>query len=172
MDFNPEGTNREESAKPSGSSRAVVVAVLIVAALVMAYLAFSLFVLQGKTVLPNTRAAGVDVGGMTAGKAEMALRAALESPVTVPLAFPDFTRTVTSGDAGATWDCAAGAQRALAYGRENGILAAGWNYLRALAAGGRSSPGVSENCRMRFRTAFPSVTRSAITVEPSMGTRS
>ncbi|HPE16900.1 MAG TPA: VanW family protein, partial [Oscillospiraceae bacterium] len=114
----------------------IVAAVLIVAALVTAYLAFSLFVLHGRTILPNTRAAGVDVGGMTVGEAEMALRAALEEPVTVTLRFPDFTSSVTSQEAGVAWDCAAGARRALLYGRESGILGAGFHYLRALTVGG------------------------------------
>ncbi|MGI5963276.1 MAG: VanW family protein [Lawsonibacter sp.] len=123
-----------------GAKKWLIVAAVIVAVLVLAYLGLCVWVGRSNTVLPNTTADGVELGGLTREDARSKLEQELNSQnngfcvnLTVPgqdksYAFPaDSTNIVV--------DPQQGAQEAWQTGREYGFLAQGWYLLKALIAG-------------------------------------
>jgi len=121
-----------------------IAAACVVLALVGGYLGLCAGVSGGGTALPNVTVMDVDLGGMTADQAAQAL-AQVGSPlpadaaVTVSVEGLQGAFRVPVGDA-LVVDAAATAQEALAYGRADGFLASGAQFLGTFFGGHAVDP--------------------------------
>ena len=126
--------------KSGGSKKWILVAAAVAAVLVLAYAGLCFWVSQSGTVLPNTTADGVELGGLTLEQAKDRLEETLNSrqdgfQVSLTVAGHEGSYAFHADSPYIVVDAQAGAQAAWQSGRENGFLAQGWHLIAALAAG-------------------------------------
>ena len=123
-----------------GPKKWMIIVAAVVAVLVLAYLGVCAWVGQNGTILPNTTADGVKLGGMTREQARQALEQALNSredgfQVNLAVAGHEGSYAFPADSPYIVVDAQAGAETAWQSGREHGFLAQGWHLLAAVVAG-------------------------------------
>ena len=129
------GKSSPKKKKQRGTGMAVAAAVLSVILLVgVGFYAYGSRLVNSKTIYPNVRVAGVDVGGLTASAAQEAVQEDvanryLASTLTVQL--PDRILSFDPKQTNVALDADLAIKEAMAYGRSDGVFKAVLNYLRS-----------------------------------------
>lgn len=121
--------------KSGGFRKGPVIAGIVVAVLIAAYLGLCAWVGASNRVMPHVSAAGVDLSGMTAEQASAAMEQAVEEyghSATVTLRYGTWSGTLSCAQFRTGADT--GADAALRVGREH-FLTQGFQYLRHLLGG-------------------------------------
>ena len=127
---------RQKKTRVSGSTVAVIVLAVIVAAAVAGVLGLGAYVAGLDTVYPNITVAGVDISGMSYDKAHSTLLNAdlgVPAGVTATAKLTDLVSvSVTSDEAGLTYSVTDAVDTAYAVGRGEGFFADMFSYLDCL----------------------------------------
>jgi vancomycin resistance protein YoaR len=132
--------NIEEKKLQPGRKRAAVILAVLAALLALSYLGLCAYADKTGRIMPNTSAAGVELGGLTRAQAAARLDAELGSryegqAVTFAYDGKDGRSSVTITSDSVAVDVDGVAADALSLGREDGFLMMGWGFLRGLAGG-------------------------------------
>ena len=130
--FQQSGTNAQAAVKQKKLKKAVIFAAGAAVILLVAVLLWGSSLLRSSTIFPHVVVAGVDVGGMTADRAQEAVESAvaeLYRTSTVQVQLPDQTLTFDPEQTNVSLDAQAAIDEAMAFGRSKGAFAAVLQYL-------------------------------------------
>ena len=143
------GKRLAEKTEKRGSKRPWMIAVIIAAVLVAAYLALCAYAGSLDTFYPNRHINGIDVGGLTVSEAQSALETRLPAQTTILVNEErQLQTTLTVAELGYTAESFAGdAQFWMDAERDTPFLRRGWAYLATLSGhwpGGAHWPDMNE----------------------------
>lgn len=143
------GKRLAEKTEKRGSKRPWMIAVIIAAVLVAAYLALCAYAGSLDTFYPNRHINGIDVGGLTVSEAQSALETRLPAQtITLVNEEQQLQTTLTVAELGYTAESFAGdAQFWMDAERDTPFLRRGWTYLATLSGhwpGGAHWPDMDE----------------------------
>lgn len=128
------------SKEGGGPKKWIIAVAAVVVVLLLAYLGLCAWVGQSGTVLPNTTADGVELGGLTREEARDRLEQTLNSredgfQVSLTVSGHEGSYAFHADSPYIVVDAQAGAEAAWQSGREYGFLAQGWRLIASLVAG-------------------------------------
>ena len=125
--------NKKRKKQRRGLRAGLIVTFVLVLLLAVGLYAWGSMLESGKTIYPNVRMAGVEIGGLTTGEARAKVETAVAQAYTastLEVQLPDRTITFSPEQTSVAIDTEEALREALAYGRSDGPFQAIWNYLR------------------------------------------
>ena len=123
----------------NSKKKAILIAGIVLAVLVVGYGALSALAITSDTVYPKVDVAGIAVGGLSGSEAEAVLSEELADVYDTTgidlMLDGNVAATLTLSELGANADAEAAAQQAYAYGRSGSKLLWGWDYGKCLLSG-------------------------------------
>ena len=125
--------NKKHKKQRHGLRTGLIVTFVLVLLLAVGLYAWGSMLESSKTIYPNVRMAGVEIGGLTTGEARTKVETAVAQAYTastLEVQLPDRTITFSPEQTSVAIDTEEALREALAYGRSDGPFQAIWNYLR------------------------------------------
>ena len=128
------GKKKTKKKKKKGGAAGAVIAIILVILIIAAVgvYAYGTKLESGKTIYPNVRVAGVDVGGMTQSAAQEAVERAIAEAYlssTLEVQLPDRTLSFDPEQTNVALDADLAIKEAMAFGRSDGPIQAVLHYL-------------------------------------------